>query len=56
MSVRHAVLSSHRAGAIGDALHNIGRMVANDTEAICQGLVPKEMQVAQPEFVRMRGG
>lgn len=52
--VKHAVLSSHRAGAIGDALLNIGRVVANDIEAICQGLVPQEMQVAQPEFIRMR--
>jgi phosphoglycerate dehydrogenase-like enzyme len=54
--VKHAVLSSHRAGAIGEALLNIGRMVANDVEAICQGLVPQEMQVAQPEFIRMRDG
>ena len=29
--VRHAVLSSHRAGAIEEALLNIGRMVANDS-------------------------
>ena len=27
---KHAVLSSHRAGAIGEALQNIGRIVAND--------------------------
>ena len=55
-TAQHAVLSSHRAGAIGEALLNIGRMVANDLEAICQGLVPQEMQVAQPEFIRLRGG
>lgn len=52
---RHAVLSSHRAGAISDALLNIGRMVANDLEAICNGLVPQEMQLAQPEFIQLRG-
>jgi len=52
--VKHAVLSSHRAGAIEEALLNIGRIVTDDIEAICQGLVPQEMQVAQPEFIRMR--
>jgi len=51
---RFAVLSSHRAGAIGEALLNIGRMAANDMEAIARGLVPPEMQAAQPEFIRMR--
>ena len=54
-TVRHAVLSSHRAGAISEALLNIGRIVADDIEAICKGLVPQEMQLAQPEFIRMRG-
>lgn len=52
---RHAVLSSHRAGAIGEGLHAVGRVVADDLEAICQGLVPYAMQVAQPEFIRLRG-
>jgi phosphoglycerate dehydrogenase-like enzyme len=51
----HAVLSSHRAGAIGEALLNIGRLVTNDVEAICRGLAPRYMQVAQPEFIRLRG-
>ena len=51
----HAVLSSHRAGAIGEALQNIGRLATNDIEAICQGLAPYYMQAAQPEFIRMRG-
>jgi len=51
----HAVLSSHRAGAQGEAIQNIGRLVADDVEAICAGLVPYAMQVAQPEFIRMRG-
>ena len=52
---RHAVLTSHRAGAIGEGLLNIGRMVADDIEAICRGLVPQALQAAQPEFIRMRG-
>ena len=52
---KHAVLSSHRAGAIGDALLNIGRIVTNDVVAICQDLIPQEMQLAQPEFIHLRG-
>jgi len=52
---KHAVLSSHRAGAIGEGLINIGRIVADDIEAICSGLIPQAMQLAQPEFIRMRG-
>ena len=53
--VKHAVLSSHRAGAMQESLHNVGRLVADDLEAICRGLVPQRMQVAQPEFIRLRG-
>ena len=52
---KHAVLSSHRAGAIGEGLLNIGRIVADDIEAICKGLIPQAMQLAQREFIRMRG-
>lgn len=52
---RHAVLSSHRAGANAEGILSIGRAVADDIEAICRGLVPYAMQVAQPEFIRMRG-
>ena len=51
----NVILSSHRAGAIDEALRNIGRLVVRDAEAICNGLVPREMQHAQPEFIRMRG-
>jgi phosphoglycerate dehydrogenase-like enzyme len=51
----HAVLSSHRAGANGEAIMSIGRFVADDIESICRGLVPQAMQIAQPEFIRMRG-
>jgi phosphoglycerate dehydrogenase-like enzyme len=54
-AAEHAVLSSHRAGAIDEAIRNIGHLVANDIEAICSGLAPYAMQVAQPEFIRLRG-
>jgi phosphoglycerate dehydrogenase-like enzyme len=50
-----AILSSHRAGAHPEALHNIGRLAVRDLEAILRGLPPQEMQVAQPEFIRLRG-
>lgn len=52
---QHAVLSSHRAGAISDGLRNVGRLVADDVESLCRGLAPRAMQVAQPEFVALRG-
>ena len=52
---RHAVLSSHRAGANQEALQNIGRFVADDIEAICSERVPQAMQQAQPEYIRLRG-
>jgi phosphoglycerate dehydrogenase-like enzyme len=51
----HAVLSSHRAGANLEGIQNIGRLVADDIEAICSGRVPYAMQVAQPEYIRLRG-
>jgi phosphoglycerate dehydrogenase-like enzyme len=53
--VPNVILSSHRAGAIAEALLNIGRIVVNDLEAILRGLTPQEMQVAQPEYIRLRG-
>jgi phosphoglycerate dehydrogenase-like enzyme len=52
---RHAVLSSHRAGANREALHNVGRFVADDIEAICADRAPYAMQQAQPEYIRLRG-
>lgn len=52
---KHAVLSSHRAGGVGEGLLSVGRYVADDMEAIARGLVPQFMQHAQPEFIRMRG-
>lgn len=51
----NVILSSHRAGAIGEALLNIGRLVTHDMEAILNGLIPQEMQTAQPEYIRLRG-
>ena len=51
----HAILSPHRAGGHPEALLNIGRIVVRDLEAMLRGLPPQEMQVAQPEFIRMRG-
>ncbi len=51
----NVILSSHRAGAIGEALLNIGRIVVDDMEAILSGLMPQEMQVAQPEYIQLRG-
>lgn len=52
---RNVILSSHRAGAIGEALRNIGRIVTRDMEGILNGLEPQEMKVAQPEYIRLRG-
>ncbi|HGJ67102.1 TPA: hypothetical protein ENS27_17210 [bacterium] len=51
----NVILSSHRAGAIDEALLNIGCIVANDLEAILKGLIPQEMQIAQPEYIKLRG-
>jgi phosphoglycerate dehydrogenase-like enzyme len=51
----NAILSSHRAGAIGEALLSIGRIVVDDLEAVLRGLPPQQMQSAQPEFIRLRG-
>lgn len=50
-----AVLSSHRAGAMGESLLNVGRITADDIEALCTGKVPFAMQQAQPEFIKARG-
>jgi phosphoglycerate dehydrogenase-like enzyme len=52
---QHAVLTSHRAGAMAESILNIGHIVADDLECICAGLVPQAMQMAQPEFIRLRG-
>jgi len=51
----HAVLTPHRAGANQEAIQNIGRIVTDDVEALCAGLVPQAMQLATPEYIRLRG-
>lgn len=45
-----AILSAHRAGSVPEGLLEIGRMVADDLEAIVRGLPPQRMQIAQPEL------
>ena len=50
----NTILTCHMAGAIDHALFDIGRMVADDVEAIVAGLPPLRMQVAQPELVARR--
>ena len=52
--IRHApnvILSAHLAGSVPKDMHNIGRMVVNDLEAMFNGLPPLAMQVAQPEII-----
>ena len=50
-SAQDAVLSAHRAGAVEEALWEIGRMVVDDLEAIVRGLPPRRLQPADPEHV-----
>jgi phosphoglycerate dehydrogenase-like enzyme len=45
-----AVLSPHRAGLVQEALWEIGRLAVDDLEAIVNGLPPRRLQAAQPEF------
>jgi phosphoglycerate dehydrogenase-like enzyme len=47
-----AVLSPHRAGLVREALHEIGRLVVDDLEAIVQGLPPRRLQLAEPELAK----
>lgn len=54
-NARGAVLSAHRAGAIPEALREIGRMVVDDLEAVLAGRQPTRMQYATPEMVRSLG-
>ncbi|HEU5103263.1 MAG TPA: hypothetical protein VFU22_29785 [Roseiflexaceae bacterium] len=46
-----AVLSAHRAGSVKEGLWELGRMVADDLEAIAMGLPPQRLQVAQSELI-----
>ena len=43
-----AVLTAHLAGALPDALRDIGRMVVDDLEAVFAGRPPTRMQYATP--------
>jgi phosphoglycerate dehydrogenase-like enzyme len=52
---RGAVLSAHRAGAIPEALFEIGRMLVDDLEALLAGRQPARMQYATPELARLSG-
>lgn len=49
-----AILSAHRAGSVSEGLHEIGRALVDDLEAILAGLPPSVMQQAQPELIRRR--
>ena len=51
----NVVFSTHRAGAIQEAFHEIGRIVTNDIVAVVNGLPPREMQVADPAYIDLRG-
>ena len=51
-SAEGAVLSAHRAGAIPEALFEIGRMVVDDLEILLAGGNDLRMQYATPESVR----
>jgi phosphoglycerate dehydrogenase-like enzyme len=50
-----AVFSAHRAGAIPEALLEIGRMVVDDLEAIVAGREPARMQYATPDLIERMG-
>ena len=51
-----AVLSAHRAGALPEALLEIGRMVIDDLETALAGGAPARMQYATPEMIEgLRG-
>lgn len=46
-----AVLTAHLAGALPEALLEIGRMIVDDLEAVLEGRTPTRMQYATPEMV-----
>lgn len=49
----NAVLSAHRAGAVPEALREIGRLVVDDLTAILNGRTPQAMQYATPELIAL---
>jgi phosphoglycerate dehydrogenase-like enzyme len=50
-----AVLSSHRAGTLEEAIRRIGEIVTRDLEAVLRGLPPREMMSAEAEYLALRG-
>ena len=48
----NVILSAHRAGSISDALRNIGRITADDVEALAGGLAPMHMQTVRPDVIQ----
>lgn len=50
-----AVFSAHRAGALPEALHEIGRMLVDDLEAALSGRQPTRLQYATPELIARLG-
>lgn len=50
-TAENAVLSAHRAGAVPEALHEIGRFVVDDLAAILNGRTPLAMQYATPKLI-----
>ena len=53
---RGAVLSAHRAGAMPEALLEIGTMVVDDLEALLAGHDVRRMQYATPALIQALGG
>jgi phosphoglycerate dehydrogenase-like enzyme len=49
------ILSAHRAGAVPEALLEIGRMVVDDLELLLAGRSPQRMQCATPDTVARLG-
>lgn len=49
---KNAVLTAHLAGALPEALREIGRMVVDDLQAVFDGQTPMRMQYATPAMRR----
>jgi phosphoglycerate dehydrogenase-like enzyme len=49
---KNIIFTPHLAGSAIQARRNIGRMVADDVEAILSGIPPMNLQVAQQELVK----
>jgi phosphoglycerate dehydrogenase-like enzyme len=48
------ILSAHRAASIRLERRAIGRMVVDDLELMARGLPPTQLQIAEPELIRLR--